>query len=333
MNILRLSLPIALLLLAPILSAAAEWKVAPGGELPRPLVERLERDVLKGDGWPDALLLHFSDCRSDLCIDALRELEDFVMRPLEARGLALAVVVPGADQETLSRLRGQYADAPLVILSDPSGGLLRGLVAEPVVPLTLFLGPGGTVVYRHAGYTPGREAEFRHVAELLLAGDPLPPHLGRPGGTGMDSRFPPSPSRGAELVGKPAPELHVEGWINDPPEREGKHTLVEFWATWCGPCIATMNLAEALHGEVEDRLVTLAISSEPRGTIAPAVEQLGWKQPIGYDTKGRTQQAVRFFAIPSGYLVDPEGIVIWQGHPAELWVDDAARLRELLGGE
>lgn len=325
-----LRLLMVLLLAVPPAAGADQWKVAPGGQLPQMLQERLQRDIPGDATGTRALLLHFSDCRSGLCLEALRSIAGFVAPPGEQAGLAVAVIVSGKEADRIGQLQNEYRENGFTFLPDPSGEALRSVSGRAAVPLTLFLDGEGRVVYQHAGYSPGREAEFRYVAETLLAGDPLPRHLSP--AHRREPATPPARAGGTrDLMGKPAPELHVEGWINHPPEdRAGRFTLVEFWATWCGPCIATMNLAEKLHEEFEARLVTLAISDEGEGTIRPVVEERNWRQPIGYDTKGRTMRAIEIHAIPAGYLVDPEGTVVWQGHPAELWLDDARRLRELL---
>lgn len=116
------------------------------------------------------------------------------------------------------------------------------------------------------------------------------------------------------VLGQKAPELVVEKWLTAQPETKGKWVLIDFWATWCGPCREAIPELNNIQKKFGDKLVVIGVSSETEEAVkkmaSPKIEYAS-----AIDLKARMNQALEVKGIPHCILIDPDGIVRWEGYP------------------
>ena len=133
----------------------------------------------------------------------------------------------------------------------------------------------------------------------------------------------------AAKIGDPAAPLKIKEWLKGGPvdlKNRDKIYVVEFWATWCGPCrVSIPHLTELQKKFADKGVVFVGISDEQPSMVKPFVEKMGDR--MGYvvacDDERKTysgyMEAYGRNGIPSAFIVDKEGKVAWAGHPmAEL---------------
>lgn len=137
-------------------------------------------------------------------------------------------------------------------------------------------------------------------------------------------------------LGDPAPELKVGKWVKGSPVasfEKGKVYVVEFWATWCGPCKATIPHITDLAKKYKGKATFAGISVFERGEnyfskVESFVEKMGDKMDynVAADTaqadKGHMAQAWMEAAdqdgIPTTFIINGEGKIAWIGYPTEM---------------
>ena len=113
--------------------------------------------------------------------------------------------------------------------------------------------------------------------------------------------------------GDQAPDFTAE--VNDGStfsltEQKDKVILLNFWATWCGPCVEEMPAFEKLYQEYGDQVAILAVNSmEDKGTVDRFIEEKGYTFPIAYDEKGEIISKYPTDGIPYTLVIGKDGTV------------------------
>lgn len=132
--------------------------------------------------------------------------------------------------------------------------------------------------------------------------------------------------------GTPAPEFGGTKFFNAPAgakislaDLRGKVVLIDFWATWCGPCVRSIPHLIKMHEQYAAKgLVIVGHTDGSSKNIEEFIKEKGIPYVIsqgsdigkGYGVSG----------IPHVVLVDVEGNVAWRGHPAQLKEQDIENL-------
>lgn len=134
--------------------------------------------------------------------------------------------------------------------------------------------------------------------------------------------------------GMPAPSVQLASVIHGAPFeggfQEGKAYVVEFWATWCGPCLASMPHMSLLQEEHGDAVQFVGITGEDEEVVQEFLTQKKggstWAEILKYSialdddraTNENYMTAAAKNGIPCAFIVNQEGNVAWIGHPMQI---------------
>ena len=90
----------------------------------------------------------------------------------------------------------------------------------------------------------------------------------------------------------------------------GRPTVLNFWATWCGPCRSELPDLAEIYAHQGDRYRLLTVTREPPSVVLPFLEHRRLKLPVLYDPGGKIAARYQVDAIPMTVLLDRQGRVV-----------------------
>ena len=213
-------------------------------------------------------------------------------------------------------------DLPYPVMVDPKGNYCDDLGAFKR-PVNIVIDRQGNV--RYAGLN---DKGLLAATKGLLAEkyDPDQEPNPRPEPIIESGDFPvfsnPLPSS-ADLRGKRAPNFYVENWITRKPDGDGKVVIVDFWATWCGPCIRAIPHMNELQAQFKNDVVCIGISDEQLNAFNSGLQKKNLgpgniKYSLALDSTGSMKKNFAIRGIPHVAVMSSDWVVRWQGHPSRL---------------
>ena len=120
-----------------------------------------------------------------------------------------------------------------------------------------------------------------------------------------------------QLVANPSPLLalsmeDLDGRTITSDDLRGKVTLVNFWATWCGPCRTEIPDLVKLQARYPDHLQVIGVSADegPVQVVEDFATEYGINYPIVMNTPELSRAFPGVMALPTSFIVDPDGRVV-----------------------
>lgn len=178
------------------------------------------------------------------------------------------------------------------------------------------------------GYDSGGKPYYSHRLPLvnyhdyvLMAGGDLALDS-VPDGRGDRSLAVPRPRQPMPQVGVTAPEILAKDWLNVEKgptlgSLHGNVVLVEFWATWCGPCIESIPHLNALQQKYAAKgFKILSFTEQNRPGVENFLKHTPMDYAIGLESDATFDQ-YGVTGIPQAFLVDASGKIVWEGNSGD----------------
>ncbi|WP_430812020.1 MULTISPECIES: redoxin family protein [unclassified Carboxylicivirga] len=119
----------------------------------------------------------------------------------------------------------------------------------------------------------------------------------------------------------------LDGNLLDFSTLKGQVIFLNFWATWCPPCIAEMPSIQRLYDDYKDSMAFVLVSQESKTILRDFIDKKGYTFPI-YVLRSRQPEVFTSRSIPASFLISAEGQMIMKKQGAARW--DGSNVKELI---
>ena len=135
------------------------------------------------------------------------------------------------------------------------------------------------------------------------------------------------------LVGGPAPAFKLEtvdGQIISMADLKGQFVVLNFWATWCVPCIKEMPEFQKAHLSLDQKVKIIGINlAESKEKVSEYIRNKGFSFPVLLDGYGNVSQEYEVIHLPVTFFISPDGVIrrkLFGGGITQKIIEDNIRL-------
>jgi thiol-disulfide isomerase/thioredoxin len=244
--------------------------------------------------------------------------------------IILALHTPDGADSADAFLKKQKPPENVTIVIDGKGAFCDALGVYKQ-PVNILIDRQGAV--RYAGLNPnGLEKAVDELVKeqfdtaKIAPKKPIDKPAADPAATPPTGAFPPvagSVSSAKDIRGQKAPDFSVAEWITKKPKLEGKVVVIDFWATWCGPCVQAIPHMNELATKFGDKVCCIGISDESQKDFEEGLKKRKLKADsfeynLALDPTRKMSTPIAIRGIPHCIVMSKDWTVRWQGHPASL---------------
>jgi DsbE subfamily thiol:disulfide oxidoreductase len=128
-------------------------------------------------------------------------------------------------------------------------------------------------------------------------------------------------------IGEKAPDFTLSTLKGDRVhlrERKGQKVIINFWATWCPPCKEEIPVLQTFYDQNKGSVELLAVNIDPESNVSHFAQKYGISYPILLDKDGKVNEKYKVAAIPTTYVIDENGMIIYK-HIGNLQLQQIAK--------
>lgn len=111
----------------------------------------------------------------------------------------------------------------------------------------------------------------------------------------------------------------LDGKIHNIKDWDGKIVMLNFWATWCPPCVAEMHEIQSLYERWGEKVAFMLVTNEKPDVVKPFMEKHNYLMPVFYLTGTAPPEALSFKALPTTFIISKNGKVVCRKTGAANW--------------